>query len=720
MKSFLRFLVLIGIIGAALPASVLADPVISGAINITTQATHPSGATITFTPTAIDDIDGTDPVTCVPVSGSTFAIGTTMVTCESSNSLFATTTVTFDVTVLPEDTATITLRDNGTIVGPFTVTLAGSSAAPVELSSTGATTTYAISARSVLAELTELDAAHTEFDITDLQYFTSFNSFLINCIYVPTASAVPDCFNWTYAVNGSFPFVGMDTYTLQNGDTADIFFGSQWQVSIDKAAVVTDESFVVTAEVYSPSSGLYGPAIGETIGAVQFDSNFIATEFATSTVDANGQATLSLPNEGTYYIGIASSGYFPNSPVMVTTPPPPPPASGGGGGGGGGGGISHTQLNVSTALAYLTGQQHSDGSFDSSFLSDWAALAFAAIDSGEAKTKLHEYLISTTPVLSSVTDYERHTLALEALGINPYSGTAIDYIAHIVSSFDGTQIGDSHLDNDDIFALFPLLHAGYSVSDSFIQKIVAFILSVQNENGSWDGSVDMTAAAIQALVLVQSLPNVPTAIEKAKGYLHIGQQVNGGFGNSFSTSWALQAIAALNEPTSSWAPYAYMPQDYLASLQQSDGGVESASSSVQTRVWATAYAIPASLNRTWDSLLQSFAKPSPDGGGHGATPTASSNVATSTLSAATSTPAVESVSTSAPPAVLTSVASTTTATTSVAHQTKPKIKAVQKTFTLSPLPIPVENQTAAVANAPKIHFFSSLWNFVTSFIQAIL
>lgn len=718
MKSFLRFLVLIGIIGAALPASVLADPVISGATNITTPATNPSGATITFTPTAIDDIDGTDPVTCVPVSGSTFAIGTTMVTCESSNSLFATTTVTFDVTVLPEDTATITLRDNGTIVGPFTVILAGSSAAPVELSSTGATTTYAIPARSVLAELTELDAAHTEFDITDLQYFTSFNSFLINCIYVPTASAVPDCFNWTYAVNGSFPFVGMDTYTLQNGDTADIFFGSQWQVSIDKATVVTDESFVVTAEVYSPFSGLYGPAIGETVGAVQFDPNFIATEFATSTVDANGQATLSLPNEGTYYIGIASSGYFPNLPVMVTTPPPPPPPATGGGGGGGG--IMHFQLNAQSALAYLTGQQHSDGSFDSSFLSDWAALAFAAIDSGEAKTKLHEYLISTTPVLSSVTDYERHALALEALGINPYSGTATDYIAHIVSSFDGTQIGDSHLDNDDIFALFPLLHAGYSVSDSLIQKIVAFILSAQNENGSWDGSVDMTAAAIQALVLVQSLPNVPTAIEKAKGYLHIGQQANGGFGNSFSTSWVLQAIVAMNEPLDRWAPIGYTPQDYLASLQQSDGGVESISSSTSTRIWATAYALPASLHKSWDSLLQSFPKSSPANGESGTTILISTDTATSTLSIATSTRAIESVSTSTLPTILSSTASTTTTVPSVILKTKPNIKAVQKTFTPSPLPIPVENQTAAVANALKTHFFSSLWNFVTSFIQAIL
>ncbi|OGG78285.1 hypothetical protein A3A36_02970 [Candidatus Kaiserbacteria bacterium RIFCSPLOWO2_01_FULL_52_12b] len=484
----------------------------------------------------------------------------------------------------------------------------------------------------------------------------------------------------------------------------------------------------MTAEVYDPSSGLYGPAVGETVGAVQFDSSFTVTEFATSTVDASGNATLSLPNEGTYNIGIASSGYFPNTPVIVSAPPPspPPPAAGGGGGGGN---ISHTQLNVSTALAYLAEQQQSDGSFDSSFLSDWAAFAFAAADPGDAKTKLREYLTAASPALLSVTDYERHAMALEALGINPYSGTAIDYITPIVNAFDGTQIGDASLDNDDIFALFPLLHAGYGTDDALIQKTIAFILSRQGINGSWDGSVDMTAAAVQALAHVTLLPNVSATIERAEAYLHAGQQASGGFGNSFSTSWVLQAIAATNESLDRWAPTGYTPQDYLATFQQLDGGVEPTSSDVQTRVWATAYAIPASLNRTWDSLLQSFAKPSLESEG-GVTTSVASNgaAATSTLFTATSTQAIGPVSTSTLPTVPPSIVSTTTATTSVAHQTEPKIKAAvqkkpiaqAKTPVAPSFPALTDNQTAAVANAPRNNLFKSLWNFISSFFSNIL
>ena len=62
----------------------------------------------------------------------------------------------------------------------------------------------------------------------------------------------------------------------------------------------------------------------------------------------------------------------------------------------------------------------------------------------------------------SVTDYERHAMALMTLGINPYNGTSVNYIQKIVDSFDGNQIGDPSLINDDVFAIFPLVKSGYS------------------------------------------------------------------------------------------------------------------------------------------------------------------------------------------------------------------------------------------------------------------
>jgi hypothetical protein len=45
----------------------------------------PAGTPVTFTATATDVVDGTDPVTCVPASGTTFAAGETVVTCTAQD-----------------------------------------------------------------------------------------------------------------------------------------------------------------------------------------------------------------------------------------------------------------------------------------------------------------------------------------------------------------------------------------------------------------------------------------------------------------------------------------------------------------------------------------------------------------------------------------------------------------------------------------------------------
>jgi hypothetical protein len=68
--------------------------------DMTVDATSPSGAAVTFTVTATDLVDGTDPVTCTPTSGSTFAIGTTTVHCSTTDTHGNTASGSFSVTVL--------------------------------------------------------------------------------------------------------------------------------------------------------------------------------------------------------------------------------------------------------------------------------------------------------------------------------------------------------------------------------------------------------------------------------------------------------------------------------------------------------------------------------------------------------------------------------------------------------------------------------------------
>ena len=53
--------------------------------DLVVEATGPDGATILFTPVAADLVDGPVPVTCTPPSGSTFAIGSTSVTCTATD-----------------------------------------------------------------------------------------------------------------------------------------------------------------------------------------------------------------------------------------------------------------------------------------------------------------------------------------------------------------------------------------------------------------------------------------------------------------------------------------------------------------------------------------------------------------------------------------------------------------------------------------------------------
>ena len=74
-------------------------PAITVPANITATATTPSGAVVTFSASATDLVDGARPTVCSPASGSTFAIGTTTVTCIASDTRSNSASRSFTVTV---------------------------------------------------------------------------------------------------------------------------------------------------------------------------------------------------------------------------------------------------------------------------------------------------------------------------------------------------------------------------------------------------------------------------------------------------------------------------------------------------------------------------------------------------------------------------------------------------------------------------------------------
>ena len=59
----------------------------------------------------------------------------------------------------------------------------------------------------------------------------------------------------------------------------------------------------------------------------------------------------------------------------------------------------------------------------------------------------------------------------------------------------------------------------------------------------------------------------------------------------------------------SWTKNAKSVSDYLAAQQVSDGGVLPNSETVQNRMWATSYAIPAGMGKTWSEIMHAVSKP---------------------------------------------------------------------------------------------------------------
>ncbi len=273
------------------------------------------------------------------------------------------------------------------------------------------------------------------------------------------------------------------------------------------------------------------------------------------------------------------------------------------GGGSGGGNEIPISFSIDDAIDFLSLNKGDNNFFGGTLYSDWAVIGISnsGTSSDSLKNELYSFYKDYNYNSSLITDNERHAMALMSLGINPYNETEVNYIEKITDSFDGEQIGDDSLINDDVFGLIVLKHAGFSKSDEIIKKTVSFIISEQQEDGSW-GSSDMTSAAIQALYNFKSISGANSAIEKGELYLLGEQNDDGGFGNSFSTSWAVQALV-LDDSYETEAERAIL---YLANQQKEDGGLDDGS--IESRIWATAYAIPAVLKMSWSDILESFDK----------------------------------------------------------------------------------------------------------------
>ena len=86
-------------------------PDLSVADVVGVEATGPDGAAVTYDASAADLVDGSVAVTCVPVSGSTFALGLTTVSCSATDAHGNTGSATFTVEVVDTTAPELTVPD---------------------------------------------------------------------------------------------------------------------------------------------------------------------------------------------------------------------------------------------------------------------------------------------------------------------------------------------------------------------------------------------------------------------------------------------------------------------------------------------------------------------------------------------------------------------------------------------------------------------------------
>ena len=275
--------------------------------------------------------------------------------------------------------------------------------------------------------------------------------------------------------------------------------------------------------------------------------------------------------------------------------------------------LQTSDTEVASALNYLRGQQAGDGSISDFVTSAWAVMAIAAAGENPlgwsaGGSSIVDYLEANAGDGATVSDHARMVLAIVAAGGDPEDFGGRNFVALIEDAYDGTQIGNTGLLNDDFWALMALVAAGKNLSTELVTNIVGFIKANQNGDGGWSWGVgqasvvDDTAAAIMALKTAGEPPGSP-AIGNALAYIKSTQMDNGGFEswgatNSGTDSWGICSIAAdYQNPTSAYWKSANGtdPVDDLLTFQNPDGSFNWQPATPLNMAWMTSFAIPALL-----------------------------------------------------------------------------------------------------------------------------
>lgn len=443
--------------------------------------------------------------------------------------------------------------------------------------------------------------------------------------------------SWGWFNDLNYGSVALNQHILSDGEELLLTYNSfPLRISASTASGIVGDTIIFTAEeestfdanynmLWTPSSGTTATLGTQSCITIADGTCSIVLETAGS-LNAVGSKTLYVPS-ASVNVEVSTPKPIGGSASCCSVIPPSLP-------------IIKAEFDLKKAFDFLIAQQKENGSFGEDIYTDWTALALASGNYQDQTIKLIKYFGESKLENPTLTDYERRAMALMSLGLNPYdiypasSGTNNEnYIEKIITSFDGKQFGNINEDNDDIFALIVLQNAGYTQDEKMISDDISFILSRQKENGSWDESVDMTGAGIEALSAFNQNEQIKNAFVKAKEFLKQNQKENGGWNNASSTAWAIEGILAMNEKPANiaigdtpeyfdlqnifredWIKNGNTPLNYLATIQDTDGGIKNLPAglegeNLQNKIWETAYVASALSGKTWNQIMQKFEKP---------------------------------------------------------------------------------------------------------------
>lgn len=250
-------------------------------------------------------------------------------------------------------------------------------------------------------------------------------------------------------------------------------------------------------------------------------------------------------------------------------------------------------------------QAHQEESGNLGFGGDWAMTALAAADINAAdvrtsivKPSAQDFYLSDWQVNGpggSATDAERGILAGVAGGIQTsrlstsLDPTTSNLVARLAELFDGTQIGDPGLLNDDVFGVLALHQVG--APTEMQRLLVDYLRTKQLPDGGWSWSATSpvedtdTTGAVLGAFCAAGVDTSDADVQQALGLLHSLQDpATGGFiappesfgigVNTDTTSWVASGLiqCGIDPQGPEWTTtQGKTPLDYLVSLQRPDG-----------------------------------------------------------------------------------------------------------------------------------------------------